>query len=80
MLSIQPNVHQDPMVLVPRPDTWTVLVHGKYIDEISRAPEDQLSFVVAASNVGCMVRNTRRCPDRPVSDIPNSLQFRALGN
>ncbi|KIM19741.1 hypothetical protein M408DRAFT_13338, partial [Serendipita vermifera MAFF 305830] len=40
-----------PMILVPRMDTWTLLVHGKYIDELSRAPEDQLSFVDAANNI-----------------------------
>ncbi|KIM22628.1 hypothetical protein M408DRAFT_332825 [Serendipita vermifera MAFF 305830] len=40
-----------PMILVPRMDTWTILVHGKYIDELSRAPEDQLSFVDASSNI-----------------------------
>lgn len=51
VLFVQPNICQDPMVLVPRPDTWTVLVHSKYIDELSRAPEDQLSFVDAASGV-----------------------------
>jgi hypothetical protein len=62
------------MVLVPRPDNWTVLVHSKYIDEISRAPEDQLSFVDAASGVGLVWKEGQR-PDGFMPDIPNPLQF-----
>ncbi|KAG8862510.1 hypothetical protein FRC20_011209 [Serendipita sp. 405] len=36
-----------PMILVPSPERWAVVVRGKYIDELSRAPDDVLSFTEA---------------------------------
>jgi len=40
------------MMLIPRTDTWAVVVHSKYLDEFANAPDDVLSFLQAAAEVG----------------------------
>ncbi|KAG8752467.1 hypothetical protein FRC14_007003 [Serendipita sp. 396] len=43
------------MILVPSPERWAVVVRGKYIDELSRAPDDVLSFTEATHDVSIAV-------------------------
>ena len=37
---------------IPTLDRWIVIVSGKYIDELYRAPDDVMSFMEAAKEVG----------------------------
>jgi hypothetical protein len=46
-----PGGSQNPITLVPITAGWGALVHSKYVDEISRAPDDIISFIEAASEV-----------------------------
>ncbi|KIM22627.1 hypothetical protein M408DRAFT_282067 [Serendipita vermifera MAFF 305830] len=42
---------EDPMITLPRFDTWVVVAHSKYIDELNRAPDDVLSFMDSATDL-----------------------------
>lgn len=39
------------MISMPRFDSWMIVAHPKFIDELNRAPDDVLSFMDAASEV-----------------------------
>lgn len=43
---------QYPIFQIPTFDRWIVVVSGKYIEELHRAPDDVMSFVEAAREVG----------------------------
>lgn len=42
---------QYPIVFFPRGDGWSATAHSQYADEISRAPDDVLSFMDAVADV-----------------------------
>ncbi|KIM22626.1 hypothetical protein M408DRAFT_282051 [Serendipita vermifera MAFF 305830] len=42
---------ENPMISIPRFDTWMVVAHSKYIDELNRAPDDVLSFMDSAKEL-----------------------------